>query len=452
MKILIVSWYFPPCSTMGALRVGKFAKYLVGQGHDVRIVCAKDQPFGMDHPVEVPTEVIYYSPWRDVNWLPAMVQALRVRLKALFGRRAASPGTAAAAPAAGKSAARPGGLLRRVLTFYRYATNIPDGVIGWLLPALRAGRAATRDWTPEVVFASAPPFTTLIAGRMIAKRCGAPLVIEYRDRWTEDPYGYTPPVRLWIDRRIENWCAGPARHLVTVSEPWAADYEARWGKPVTVAYNGFDPDDLAAVAGIGPSQSQRLEIVYTGILYPDRRDPTPLFEALSRMDEAREAVSVRFYGANADELGRMIGRFGLQGIVSAEPRVSFAESLRLQREADVLLLLQWNNPLEAGNVPGKVFEYIAARRPVLGIGYEAGVPARILRERDAGRVINDPAEIAAFLRGLLARKKAEGCIPLLPESVVSGLSRPEQYAAIENAFATVAGPSALLPRRRAASA
>jgi hypothetical protein len=441
MKILIVSWYFPPCNTMGALRIGKFAKYLVGRGHDVRIVCAKDQPHAMTLPVEVPAEIVHYTRWGDVNVVPAKVQALRVWLKRLLGRGGGAPEGEAAAPApadAGGAGAGGGpGLLRRILTFYQHATNVPDGMIGWLPHALRAGRAATRGWSPDVVFASAPPFTTLLAGRSIAKRTGAPLVIEYRDRWVEDPYGYTPPLRRKIDERLENWCARPARAVVTVSAPWEEDYRARWGKPVVVAYNGFDPDDVRGFEDVAPDRGATLNILYTGILYPERRDPTPLFQALARMPEAKERIRVNFYGSNVASLEADVARHGLQGIVAVHPGVPFRESLRLQRAADVLLLLQWNNVLERGNVPGKVFEYFAARRPILGIGYEDGVPARLMRERGAGRVLNDPDAIAAYLRELLAQKAENGEIALLPESVPAGLSRPEQYAGVEALFATV---------------
>ena len=253
----------------------------------------------------------------------------------------------------------------------------------------------------------------------------------------EDPYSDVPALRRWIDRMLEDWCVRPARQVVTVSEPWAEDYVARWGKPVVVAYNGFDPDDYDELAGVVPNSDDRLQILYTGILYPERRDPTPLFKALQKMDDVRDRISVRFYGAKIAQLGPIIEAHGLQDIVSVESRVTFKESLRLQRQADVLLLLQWNNVLEAGNVPGKVFEYFAARRPVLGIGYEHGVPARLLRERNAGLVVNDPDRIADYLRGLLAQKKSAEGIPLLPETGIAGLSRPEQYAGIEDAFASI---------------
>lgn len=449
MKVLIVSWYFPPCSTMGALRVGKFAKYLVAEGHDVKIVCAKDQPFAMDHPVEVPENIIFYTPWRDVNWLPKKIQVVRVWLQNLkagksgvadTGTGSETATTPAAPPAAPPSAGSPG-LLRRVLNFYQHVTNIPDGIIGWLLPALAAGKRATDGWSPDIVFASAPPFTTLIAGRKIAKRAGAPLVIEYRDRWLEDPYGEeNSKFRRWVDRKLEEWCARPAQAVVTVSEPWAGDYRARWGKPVTVCYNGYDLDDVAVFDEAPARTDNTLKILYTGIIYPERRDPTPLLDALALLGEERKSISVDFYGPNVDQLAGMVAEKDQTDIVSLYPGVPFREALKLQRQADVLLLLQWNDPLEAGNVPGKVFEYLAARRPVLGIGYEGGVPASLLRERAAGKVLNDPAEIADYLRELLAVHKDAGCLPLLPESACAGLSRSEQYREVVKTFHNVVMP------------
>ena len=453
MKILIVSWYFPPYSTMGALRIGQFAKYLIAQGHEVRVISARDEALEKSLPVEVPQDIVHSTEWIDVNGFPAMIQSIRVWLRGLFGSRSgdiSAPDKAVSAPppaavaAEPPTAAPPSGppsfasrVLRKCRTFYQQATNIPDGRVGWLLPAVRTAKDVTRSWKPDIVFASAPPFTTLLAGRRIAKRVGAPLVVEFRDRWMEDPYSDVPALRRWIDRMLEDWCVRPARYVVTVSEPWAEDYAARWGKPVVVAYNGFDPDDYDELADLAPVADGKLQILYTGILYPERRDPTPLFKALQIMDDVRDQISVRFYGAKIAQLGPIIEAHGLQDIVTVESRVTFKESLRLQRQADVLLLLQWNNILEKGNVPGKVFEYFAARRPVLGIGYEEGVPARLLRERNAGLVVNDPEKIADYLRGLIEQKKAPGGIPLLPESGISGLSRPEQYAGIEAAFLSI---------------
>jgi hypothetical protein len=309
-------------------------------------------------------------------------------------------------------------------------TNVPDPQIGWYPFALGAGLRLLGGWKPDVVFASAPPFTALMIGRRLARQAGVPWIAEYRDRFLEDPYSH----RSWFARRrdawLENhWLRGVAG-LVTVSEPWAEEYRARLGLPVATVFNGFDPDDFPAEYPRRATDPAVLRIVYTGVLYTDRRDPSPLFAALARMPE-RDAVRVEFYGADPASLRAMAERHGVVDHVGINGRVPYVESIDVQMNADVLLLLQWNDPLERGNVPGKLFEYLGARRPVLGLGVEDGVPARILRERDAGVVVNDPAAIARHLRAWIAEKRDKGCIPLLPMAARDGLARDEQYAATE---------------------
>jgi hypothetical protein len=109
------------------------------------------------------------------------------------------------------------------------------------------------------------------------------------------------------------------------------------------------------------------------------------------------------------------------------PSVPYRDSVALQKTADVLLLLQWNHPKEQGNVPAKLFEYLAAMRPILGLGLSDGVPARIIRERAAGLFANEPEAILGQLRRWLAEKRANGVIAALPPESRRGFSRAEQF-------------------------
>ena len=287
---------------------------------------------------------------------------------------------------------------------------------------------------------SAPPFTALLIARSLSSRMRAPLVVEYRDRYFEDPYHDASRLQAFrkkIDRHVENWWMKPAKGIVTVSEPWADDYRARFGLPVVTAYNGFDPDDFPLREERDFAPPETLRIVYTGVLYTDRRDPSPLFAAMKLMGEAGRSIRADFYGADPHTLQRMASAHGVLEQVSINDRVPYAESIDLQMNADVLLLLQWNDIKEQGNVPGKVFEYVAARRPVLGLGLVGGVPDRILRERNAGAIINEPEAIAARLAEWQDEKREKGILPLLPASVRDGLSRADQFAGVEKFLASI---------------
>jgi len=125
--------------------------------------------------------------------------------------------------------------------------------------------------------------------------------------------------------------------------------------------------------------------------------------------------------------------------VSVHPMVPYRQSIQIQRSADVLLLLQWNDPKEQGNCPAKLFEYLAVLRPILGIGLDNGVPATIIRQRQAGFFSNDPQQIAAQLRHWLTQKQSQGHLPSLPSTVSNGLSRDVQFLRLEQFFLEVCG-------------
>jgi hypothetical protein len=222
-----------------------------------------------------------------------------------------------------------------------------------------------------------------------------------------------------------------ARAVVTVSEPWAKRYAEAYGKPVLVVLNGFDPEDYAGRESAGALGSPFLEIVYTGGIYPGRRDPRPLFEALAQSPELRSAVRVQFYGTSPEQALPPAATAGVQDQVVVHPHLARPAIAAIQQRADVLLLMQWNDPREQGNLPGKLFEYLGARRPILGLGLEDGVPAQIIRERGAGCFSNDPAQIASQLSAWVETKRRLGHLPPLPPEANAGFTRAEQFGRLE---------------------
>jgi hypothetical protein len=123
--------------------------------------------------------------------------------------------------------------------------------------------------------------------------------------------------------------------------------------------------------------------------------------------------------------------------------VSAEKSWHVQTTADVLVLVMWNDPQDAGTVPGKFFDYLRARRPILMIGHPSGVVADLIRTRRAGVVLSDPHAIADRLRTWLAEKDRLGRIPDLPASSLDGLYREDQLERYLTLLAEVAatGPA-----------
>jgi len=416
VKLLLISWYFPPHNDIGAVRTGRFAEYLHRSGHDVWVITGKREQGDQSLPCALPEERILRVAWFDVDRLSPT----------------GSAGTPQSAAVSRSSAEMPLGdsgrlhALRELASrHYAAAIRIPDRQIGWLSHLVRAGQKLHESEPFDVIYASGPSFTAFLGAARLSRRLGIPWFAEYRDPWSRDAYRHLPEWRGPIDALMERRTVRRAAGIVAVSEPWANIYRERFGKPAIAIYNGFDsiPDgdrNAAESASGGP-----LSIVYVGSLYGGLRDPAPLYEAIKLAGLGAQDLCVRFYGPGEEEVFPTATQSGVGGFLSVGKRVGFRESQEIQRRADVLLLLQ--APVDPGNVPAKVFEYLGAARPILGMGLDAGVPAQWINQRGAGLYTSDPGRIAAQLRVWAEAKKATGRLASVPESARAGLSREEQF-------------------------
>ncbi|MHA1564805.1 MAG: glycosyltransferase [Alphaproteobacteria bacterium] len=421
MKLLLVSFFFPPYNAIGAVRISKLAKFLVDNGHEVRVLTAAGQDLPDTLPLEIPQAWITATPWWNVNHLP---YALLGRSESAYRR-----GDAAMSP-----------FLARLRRTYQAAFNLPDGQIGWLPHATRAGKKLIGDWRPDLIYCSASPFTALLVGRRLSRWSGIPWVAEFRDLWVDNPYIARPPWRRWLEQRLEAATVPTASGLVTVSEPMAALLEEKFSIPTLTVLNGYDPDDYPSTPP-PPGDREHLTITYTGMIYPGRRDPTPLFQALQRMGDKRRHIRIHFVGRALPEVMLQAERLGVADCVEIAEPVPFHDSIRLQCASDILLLLLWNHPAEKGVYTGKLFEYLGAKRPILAIGLQDGVAAALIRNRNAGTVSNDPATIESTLLAWLAEKRRTGTVPAI-DAGADGFTRRDQFAKIEHALADWTRPKA----------
>lgn len=423
MRILITSFAFPPFNCVGSLRVGKTAKYLSVFGHDVRVVTAGKQPFPPNMPVEVSEQNIVYTKWLNLRE-PARV-VLRESLQNIPGNT--SP----------KS--RAGSLLKKNLgVIYRTLMYFPDPNIGWVPYALRASARLVKDWKPDVILASAPPPSSLVVAHKLSRKYGIPWVADLRDLWVDHHYYSQPSWRKPIEAQLERRVLSSAAGLITVSEPWAETLRIKYKKPTTVVLNAYDPHDYPPPETEAPKDA-RLRILYPGVIYPGKQDPSPLFEALLKLGRVAEQIRVDFYGFYQTVAKELVAKYGLGHIVHLNPVIAYKDCLRMQTEADVLLLLLWNDPSERGVYPAKVFEYIGARRPILAVGQKQDAAAELVGKLNAGEVSNDPSEIAMFLERWIQQKRLLGEIPRLSKETGAGLTREEQTRILEHHLMQVCG-------------
>lgn len=423
MRILLVSYFFPPYNTIGAVRVGKTAKYLRELGHEVRVLTARDQPLQPTLPTEVPEADVIRTPWINVN-RPAEL---------LLGGRRRVAARGYAAPSALRS------VVSKLGHWYRTLVNFPDGQIGWLPFAVWAGSRLLAEWRPDVILASSKPVTSLLVAARLARQHAIPWVAELRDLFVDDSRYVCPRWRRALETRLERWTLDSATALVTVSQPYVEHLVERFHKPTEAILNGFDPHVLGEYA-LEPQPNDMLNLAYTGMVYNDSQDVTPLLKALALLKGTRPAVKVRFYGRYLDTVQQLADRHGVGEFVEVHDSVAYEQSLAIQRQADVLLMLltTGSQPLLRGVYTGKLFEYIGARRPILAIGETDNVAAELIGDRQAGVVLRDPAAIAGQLQRWIALKSKQGHVPAPPPEAVQGLSRREQVARLEAFLRNVA--------------
>ena len=422
MKVLIVSFAFPPSNVIGAVRVGKLARYLDKRGHDVRVL-ATDVVEDRSLPLEISRERVFYTEYHQrQHWVDRVARLLRGQTAFQAGVRPED------APARDGAPAR--SLRQAFRRHYFGLIHIPDMRADWVRTAIPAGRQLIKEWKPEIIFASAPPNTGLMVASRLARAHEIPWVADFRDLWADNPYysepGWRKPIDAILERRILRRAAG----LVTVSPIWAEQLRRRHGKDVTVVYNGYAEEDFPPFAQ--PTDAKEsLTIRYLGSIYRGFRDPSVLFSAIALLpDDLRTRIKVEFFSDEGNAILDAAAAHRVESAVAVKPRVPYRHALALQMEGDVLLSLQSSDPRDEGNLPAKLFEYLYARRPILFIGYERGIAARLVIERSAGLVSNNPVKIRDQLERWFEDKRA-GRLGRLDPAVSLGLGRDDQYAKLE---------------------
>ena len=380
-RVLVVSYYFPPSGGPGVQRILKFVKYLPEFGFDPAVLTVA----GGDYPA------------RDeslVDEIPNGVAVLRTRIPEPYGLYRKLTGKQKGS-AVDVNVNRPRGqrlpASERAAEWVRGMLFVPDARVGWLATGLRPGIEFARRLGTDIVYSSSPPYTCALLGRAIARGAGVPWVPELRDPWTDflSAPRRPEPARMF-DRRLERSVYRDAPRLVVAWPGIATDLEAKYPgedtSKVRLIPNGYDPEDLE---GMAPVRNPRFTVVYTGSLY-GVRNPETFLEAVGRLlvrgDMDRERVRIRFVGRCGEEVRAMFRREEIASVVEETGYLSHAESVAELLGAHALLVVVDDTPGSEHIVPGKVYEYLGARRPILAVGPEGDV-ARLIRSIGAGRAL-----------------------------------------------------------------
>jgi glycosyltransferase involved in cell wall biosynthesis len=296
-----------------------------------------------------------------------------------------------------RSNAKP--LHSRAIDFFKSIISYPDPMKGWIPFALKAICQEGRKEKFDAIVSTAHPVSCHVIAHRAKAMLKSPWVADFRDLWTQNAYYAHGRIRRTFEERLEKKTLEGADALVTISEPLAELLRGRYcPKPVHCITNGYDPEEFPA----RPAElTKTFTITYAGQLYRGKRDPSLLFEVVGELVRegvlARADLRLRFYGPAEDWLSALVEHFGLKEVVEicgVVPRITALDRLR---ESQLLLLLRWSDPREEGIYTGKVFEYLALRRPILALGGPPGVVLELLAETNAGIHVTSRAGLRQFL-------------------------------------------------------
>jgi glycosyltransferase involved in cell wall biosynthesis len=288
--------------------------------------------------------------------------------------------------------------------------NYPDQDRGWKPFAVRAGSELLQKEAVDAVLSSSMPIISHLIARELKKRYQIPWLADFRDLWTQNSnYSYSP-LRKLIDHRLELKTLSSADALVIISQPATEKLaELHRGKTVYTITNGFDPVEInSPSAGL----TTKFTITHTGSIYPRGQEPSKFFAAVRALISdgtiKPDDIEVRFYGPQESWVEKEISNEGLSDTIRQNGIVPREAALEKQRESQLLLLFKWEDPEERGGYTGKVFEYLAARRPILATGGFSDVVDQLLSETGAGICAPTVESIKSALKKFYQEYKLKG--------------------------------------------
>ncbi|MBQ6244091.1 MAG: glycosyltransferase [Bacteroidales bacterium] len=388
-RLLIITYYWPPTGGSGVQRWVKFSKYL--------------PQFGWQPVIYTPENPEQLA--RDESLLadiPACAEVIKTHITepyAVYRRlTGGKPGEEVNPVNAQKKSWK-----KRLSLWIRGNCFIPDPRIGWVRPSIRYLKEYLREHPVDAVVTTGPPQSMHLIGRGLKRALGVRWIADFRDPWTEMFYYKHLGLTAASDRRqhrLEQSVLDEADAVISVTPLVQKDFQAKTRTPVVLITNGFDEDDFPELSA--PDREIKFRLVHTGLFAADG-NPLNLWDALARRCAAdpafRARLEIRLAGKVDAAVTDAIRARGLGDNLVELGYLPHDETVREQRAADILLLPLRQEPEYAKVLPGKIFEYLAARRPVLGIGQEDGAAAAVLRDAGAGEMFDwdKQDELLAFL-------------------------------------------------------
>ncbi|MDD4374129.1 MAG: glycosyltransferase family 4 protein [Bacteroidales bacterium] len=426
-KVLIITYYWPPSGGGGVQRWLKFVKYLRDFGWEPVIYTPEnpespqiDQSLVDEIPAEI--EVIKTRVWEPYRWYKAFTgRKSDERIQTAFLSEKKKPGMA-----------------EKLSIWIRGNVFIPDARRFWIKPSVRFLKKWLQSNPVDLIVTTGPPHSMHLIAMQLKEKTGIMWLADFRDPWTNIDYYQDLMLGKRADRKhhqLELKVLKNADAVTVVSPGMSKEFTEIYNRNYAVIPNGFDTSDFKKTEKLNPESG--FSLAHIGALVKTR-NPLILWKVLNELCKESDAFSadlkIKLIG-NVDVFVReSLQANELMDKLEILPYLPHEEVVIEQMRAQVLLLLINRTPNAHLILTGKLFEYMGAGRPILGIGPVAGDAAAILKETGAGVMVDfeEEEKLKHYIRSFY-QKFQNGSLINSPEDIYQ-YSRYELTRKMANEF------------------
>ncbi len=381
-NVLVITYYWPPAGGPGVQRWLKFVKYL--------------RDFGIEPLVYIPENPTY--PMLDASLAEDIPEGITILKHPIY-----EPYAWAAYLSTKKTKRISLGIIKnknqsfleKMLLWVRGNLFIPDARKFWVKPSVTFLSDMLVKHNIQTIITTGPPHSVHLIGHQLKQNIGVRWIADFRDPWTS--IGYHKKLRLTKrsaakHKHLESLVLNHADSITVTSEKTKKEFQALCNGPISVITNGYD------ITYTGDVQlNQKFTLAHIGSLLSGR-NPSNLWgvlaEILKENSEFREAFELQLIGVVSEDVIDNIYAYGLQPYLNQLDYLSHSDAIKFQQQSQVLLLIEINSPETEGIIPGKLFEYMAAKRPILGVGPKNWEVGQIIADTKSGQVFDYEARLA----------------------------------------------------------
>ena len=405
-KALIICYYWPPAGGPGVQRWLKFVKYL--------------RDFDIEPVIYVPENPNY--PILDKTLekeIPAQLNVYKHKIFEPYGISKLFWKGETKQISRGIIKAKNQSLSEKALLWIRGNLFIPDARKYWVKPSVEFLSGIIQKEGIKTIITTGPPHSVHLIGLNLKNKFDIKWLADFRDPWTS--IGYHKKLRLTAiarkkHKKLERLVLNTADKILVTSNTTKKEFTALTDKPIVTITNGHDLNVNEVV-----SLDDKFTLSHIGSLLTGR-NPKNLWKVLAELVQSNESFRASFQlklvGVVSTDVLDTIYNHGLKEYVTLVDYLTHDEAIRFLRKSQVLLLVEINSEETKGIIPGKLFEYMAVGRPILGVGPQDWEAARIIKESNCGAAFDytEDSELKALLLKWFATYTAEE-LTIVPNGV-----------------------------------